>query len=200
MTCLHNHDQILEFLRKIFLKGFQIYQNYLCALNYNKVKVKPWHGNEGKFALKVQGNATFTCWKYKKSLSWEGGHPPPPAWAPRALFFILKSWQVWCWLALNPSPRHPPPPPTPLFVMTKGLGTFVFAFFLFCFLLVMQEKYVYFLVLNQLSLLEFLYFYVMQGFGFSFDNTKSSNNAVNMSIIKRFNHHNTRVLAASEAK
>ena len=31
MTCLHNHDQILEFLRKIFLKGFQIYQNYLCA-------------------------------------------------------------------------------------------------------------------------------------------------------------------------
>ena len=32
MTCLHNHDQILEFLRKIFLKGFQIYQNYLCAL------------------------------------------------------------------------------------------------------------------------------------------------------------------------
>ena len=32
MTCLHNHDQILEFLGKIFLKGFQIYQNYLCAL------------------------------------------------------------------------------------------------------------------------------------------------------------------------
>ena len=32
MTCLHNHDQILELLRKIFLKGFQIYQNYLCAL------------------------------------------------------------------------------------------------------------------------------------------------------------------------
>ena len=35
MTCLHNHDQILEFLRKIFLKGFQIYQNYLCALRAN---------------------------------------------------------------------------------------------------------------------------------------------------------------------
>ena len=34
MICLHNHDQILEFLRKIFLKGFQIYQNYLCALMY----------------------------------------------------------------------------------------------------------------------------------------------------------------------
>ena len=32
MICLHNHDQILEFLRKMFLKGFQIYQNYLCAL------------------------------------------------------------------------------------------------------------------------------------------------------------------------
>ena len=32
MTCLHNHDQILEFLQKIILKGFQIYQNYLCAL------------------------------------------------------------------------------------------------------------------------------------------------------------------------
>ena len=31
MTCLHNHDQILEFQR-IFLKGFQIYQNYLRAL------------------------------------------------------------------------------------------------------------------------------------------------------------------------
>ena len=25
-------NQILEFVRKIFLKGFQIYQNYLCAL------------------------------------------------------------------------------------------------------------------------------------------------------------------------
>ena len=38
MTCLHNHDQILEFLRKIFLKGFQIYQNYLCALTkLNKI-------------------------------------------------------------------------------------------------------------------------------------------------------------------
>ena len=34
MTCLHNHDQILEFLRNIFLKGFQIYQNYLCALMF----------------------------------------------------------------------------------------------------------------------------------------------------------------------
>ena len=33
MTCLHNHNQILEFLQKIFLKGFQIYQTYLCALN-----------------------------------------------------------------------------------------------------------------------------------------------------------------------
>ena len=36
MTCLHNHDQILEFLRKIFLKDFQIYQNYLCALTFIK--------------------------------------------------------------------------------------------------------------------------------------------------------------------
>ena len=36
MTCLHNHDQILEFLRKIFLKGFQIYQNYLCALMHHE--------------------------------------------------------------------------------------------------------------------------------------------------------------------
>ena len=35
MACLHNHDQILEFRRKIFLKGFQIYQNYLCALRIN---------------------------------------------------------------------------------------------------------------------------------------------------------------------
>ena len=34
MTCLHNHDQILEFLRKIFLNGFQVYQNYLCALSF----------------------------------------------------------------------------------------------------------------------------------------------------------------------
>ena len=36
MTCLHNHDQILEFLRKIFLKGFQIDQNYLCAFIHCK--------------------------------------------------------------------------------------------------------------------------------------------------------------------
>ena len=41
MTCLHNHDQILEFLRKIFLKGFQIYQNYLCALSW--VLPEYWH-------------------------------------------------------------------------------------------------------------------------------------------------------------
>ena len=33
MTCLHDHDQILEFLRKIFLGGFQIYQNYLWELH-----------------------------------------------------------------------------------------------------------------------------------------------------------------------
>ena len=32
MTYLHNHDQILEFLWKILPKGFQINQNYLCAL------------------------------------------------------------------------------------------------------------------------------------------------------------------------
>ncbi|XP_063960530.1 general transcription factor IIH subunit 1-like [Lytechinus pictus] len=36
-------------------------------------------------------------------------------------------------------------------------------------------------------------------FGFSLDNVKHSSNAVNKSIIKRFNHHNTRVLAASES-
>ena len=45
MTCLHNHDQILEFLRKIFLKGFQIYQNYLCALSVMFVTLTvscPW--------------------------------------------------------------------------------------------------------------------------------------------------------------
>ena len=41
MKCLHNHDQILEFLRKISLKGFQIYQNYLCAL---KAEVKDFVG------------------------------------------------------------------------------------------------------------------------------------------------------------
>lgn len=39
-----------------------------------------------------------------------------------------------------------------------------------------------------------------EGFGFTFENMKPSTNAVNKSIIKRFNHHNTRVLAASEAK
>ena len=32
MTCLHNHDQILEYQGEIFLEGFQNYQNYLCAL------------------------------------------------------------------------------------------------------------------------------------------------------------------------
>ena len=37
MTCLHYHDQILEFLWKIFLKGFQIYQNYLCALSQTPI-------------------------------------------------------------------------------------------------------------------------------------------------------------------
>ena len=32
MSCLYNHYQILEFVRKISLKSFEIYQNYLCAL------------------------------------------------------------------------------------------------------------------------------------------------------------------------
>ena len=34
MSCLYNHDQILEFVRKISLKSFEIYQNYLCALSH----------------------------------------------------------------------------------------------------------------------------------------------------------------------
>ncbi|XP_071501518.1 general transcription factor IIH subunit 1-like [Diadema antillarum] len=37
------------------------------------------------------------------------------------------------------------------------------------------------------------------GFGYTMDSMKTSTNAVNKSIIKRFNHHNTRVLAASES-
>ena len=43
----------------------------------------------------VQKNATFTCWKFKKFLSWEGGHPPPTpstrsgASRPRVEFRIL---------------------------------------------------------------------------------------------------------------
>ena len=32
MACVHNHDQIPEFLAKMLLKGFSVYQNYLCAL------------------------------------------------------------------------------------------------------------------------------------------------------------------------
>ena len=32
MTCIHNADEILKFQWKMFLKGFQIYQSYLCAL------------------------------------------------------------------------------------------------------------------------------------------------------------------------
>lgn len=32
MTCIHNLDEILKFYCEMFLKGFQIYQNYLCAL------------------------------------------------------------------------------------------------------------------------------------------------------------------------
>ena len=51
MTCLHNHDQILQFLRKIFLKGFQIYQNYLCALTLIRLGYfggwKDWGGGGG---------------------------------------------------------------------------------------------------------------------------------------------------------
>ena len=39
MSCLHNRDQILEFLRKFFLKGFHIYQNYLCVLEYRLVLI-----------------------------------------------------------------------------------------------------------------------------------------------------------------
>ena len=56
----------------------------------------------------MQGNATFTYWKCKKSLSWEGGHHPSPArvlcalgqrcFAPsyfRFWIFYSQSWQVW---------------------------------------------------------------------------------------------------------
>ena len=33
----HGHDQILEFLREIFLKGFRMCQGCLCALKYAKM-------------------------------------------------------------------------------------------------------------------------------------------------------------------
>ena len=52
MTCLHNHDQILEFLRKLFLKGFQIYQNYLCALTLLDRKFFP-HKNKSIYTCAV---------------------------------------------------------------------------------------------------------------------------------------------------
>ena len=61
MTCLHNHDQILEFLRKIFLKGFQIYQNYLCALTYRWLP----HRNSNN-ELNTEG--TYLCDKEKAML------------------------------------------------------------------------------------------------------------------------------------
>ena len=60
MTCLHNHDQILEFLWKIFLKGFQIYQNYLCALIFPVPVLAP-------FTLaktKIQKTWVFCCTVY----------------------------------------------------------------------------------------------------------------------------------------
>ena len=53
MTCLHNHDQILEFLRKIFLKGFQIYQNYLCALKLKKEAKSPCYFIIQIFQIKI---------------------------------------------------------------------------------------------------------------------------------------------------
>ena len=60
MTCLHNHNQILEFLRKIFLKGFQIYQNYLCALNVKLNNVAVECVNEAKcFGVTLDSHLTF---------------------------------------------------------------------------------------------------------------------------------------------
>ena len=38
MTCIHDLDEILKFQRDMFLKGFQIYQNYLCALTSEYVQ------------------------------------------------------------------------------------------------------------------------------------------------------------------
>ena len=80
MTCLHNHDQILEFLQKIFLKGFQIYQNYLCALtstynsiiplqqstpsNRKKVPKRPW---VTKSLLKSINRKNIFFYKYRKA-------------------------------------------------------------------------------------------------------------------------------------
>ena len=54
MTCLHNHDQILEFLRKIFLKDFQIYQNYLCALRKRK-------GHTSSLASDLASSSLVAC-------------------------------------------------------------------------------------------------------------------------------------------
>ena len=65
MTCLHNHDQILEFLQKIFLKGFQIYQNYLCALKlFLTLELRKWKFDNKLLLLNCLKllHATATVW------------------------------------------------------------------------------------------------------------------------------------------
>ena len=62
MTCLHNHDQILEYQGKIFFEGFQNYQNYLCALILNKIQ--PWQKLSGKYCKCQLNTKCDRYWSY----------------------------------------------------------------------------------------------------------------------------------------
>ena len=118
MTCLHNHDQILEFLRKIFLKGFQIYQNYLCALTNKVIRSKL---DNSCFLLYLSSNKTCVFYLFSRLLRSlrppsSRPHPRNPSRRPPRGAWGLPPHADSCpWVIPPPSSssRHRCPCPSP---------------------------------------------------------------------------------------
>ena len=127
MTCLHNHDQLLEFLKKIFLKGFQIYQNYLCALRCGLLWIlqcccihwlRSWKSNIHTWNLQLSRwviiKISLRGVPYVEALG--GETTPPPSKIP--LQAPLHNLFLFCF-TISMRGTLPPPPPieiTPLVI------------------------------------------------------------------------------------
>ena len=69
MTCIHNPDEILKFQWKCSFKGFQIYQNYLCALSWCFLfSLSPWVFLPDFLMSSTASSKTLPCTKKKSAV------------------------------------------------------------------------------------------------------------------------------------